>query len=163
MKTQITEEMGVHKQWKEMAEAVDTPEKLGEFVKALLERYEHDYGTIIHAIEAAMIAAFNAINKSPEGGITGFQASFLGWAMARKFLSLGKMGNRMWNYEHLLYPQFEKDFTSIPQKIWDAIQKKAQENIENKVDAAPRVIAHWQTVARGVIPFGLKIDSEDND
>ena len=62
---------------------------LSDFLSDLVEKYQHDYGTICHAIVAAAIASARAINNSPQGGITGFQASAIVWEFIRA-----------WNYEN---------------------------------------------------------------
>lgn len=64
--------------WKEEARHIEVDE-LDGFVRKLITGYEHDYGTICHAVHAAMMAAFSSVNKSPTGGISGFQASCVGW------------------------------------------------------------------------------------
>lgn len=73
-KIQITEELGLHKEWYEEAKK-QTLNTLPAFVSNLVENYSHDYGTICHAITAAALGAANAVEESPEGGITGFQAN----------------------------------------------------------------------------------------
>jgi len=73
-KKKITEEMDIHKEWYKEAEEM-TLEKFPEFQKKLTEEYQHDYGTICHAISAAAIAAAYAVNNADQGRITGVQAS----------------------------------------------------------------------------------------
>ena len=52
MPKKITEEDGTHKAW--MSRAKDmTLADLPEFLRELTEDYQHDYGTICHAIAAA--------------------------------------------------------------------------------------------------------------
>src|SRR5690349_20327046 len=73
-KTPITEESGEHKQWYVDAHAPEmTLETLPEFLRHLTEDYHHDYGTICHALAAGAIATAYAMDRSPQGGITGFQ------------------------------------------------------------------------------------------
>ena len=66
MKERITEEMKIHEKWFEEArkQTVDT---LPEFVRHLVEDYEHDYGTICHAITAAGLAGMYAVENSQTG------------------------------------------------------------------------------------------------
>lgn len=71
----ITEEDKVHENWYKEAKDMDM-QKLPQFVNGLLEDYEHDYGTICHALSAAAVATMWAMNRDErQGGITGFQAS----------------------------------------------------------------------------------------
>ena len=66
------------------AQAADkamTLETLPAFLKELAE-YKHDYNTICYALTAGAIATAWALNRTPNGGITGFQA---GAIMVRRF------------------------------------------------------------------------------
>jgi len=68
----IREEDGIQKEWYEEARKM-TVEQLPMFLKKLVEDYQHDYGTICHAVAAGALSAAHAVNHSPTGGITGFQ------------------------------------------------------------------------------------------
>lgn len=163
MKRAITEESGIHKAW--MIEAKDmTPEKLPEFIRKLTKDYQHDYGTICHAVAAAGVAAMNAINRSPAGGITGFQAGCIIWEVVRGWGVFGQGPLRMVEYENMLYPQYEKNFRSISVETWEHLQKKARELIEDANVRAgsdlavhPEVLEHWKSVAAGKVPFGYLV------
>ena len=52
----ITEEMGEQEKWYDQAKKVTTL-TLPAFIKHLTKDYEHDYGTIAHAVTAAGLAA----------------------------------------------------------------------------------------------------------
>lgn len=156
----ITEEEGVHKEW--MVAAKDmTADKLSEFVRHLIEDYQHDYGTICHAIAAAAVAAAYAVERSPQGGITGFQAGAVTWEMLRGWNPsiIGDCGARLTNYDNLLYPQYEGQFTSISKEIWEKVQEEAAKKIEG-ADAfvAGSVLDHWHSIAAGNVPFGLRVE-----
>jgi hypothetical protein len=61
----------------------------------------------------------------------------------------------------MLFPQHADDFDKIiPRKIWESIQKEARKNLDTKGGAHPAVIAHWQSIVDGVIPFGYRVDSD---
>ena len=87
MKT-ITEEMKIHEEWYKQAKE-QTLETLPAFLNHLINDYGHDYGTICHAIAAGAIGAAYALERSPQGGITGFQAGCIMWCFIRH-----------WNYDH---------------------------------------------------------------
>lgn len=163
MKKQITEESGEHKAWKDEAKEIKNPEQLKVFVSHLIDDYDHDYGTIVHAMSAAMLAAYNVLNESDNGGITGFQASCLGWEMIGKFFQKMPIGGRIINYHDLLYPQMEEKFNSISKKTFEKVVAEAKHNIKVNNTAHPRVIAHWQFIADGGIPFGLKVLDDDTE
>ena len=78
MKQVITEEMMIQDEWYKQADKM-TMDKLPEFLKHLTEDYQHDYGTICHALSAGALAAVHSMNNCPCGGITGFQAGFRIW------------------------------------------------------------------------------------
>lgn len=155
----ITEESGEHKAWKEQAEKIRTPEELSKFVRHLTEDYEHDYGTICHAITAAMLASYKVINNSPQGGITGFQASCIGWEMVEEFMGRSEGGKRLMRYEDLLYPQYESKFRTISSYTAEWLKKAAADKLaEHHANPAhPNVMEHWKRLADGEIPFGLTV------
>lgn len=156
---QITEKDGVHKQWSEEAKSV-TLKTLPRFLAHLTEDYQHDYGTIVHAMAAGIQATLTAMNNSPQGGITGFQAGCLMWEVIEQcFHETGPM--RLVKYDNLLYPQYEHAFTAISKETWDYVRQKAEENLGADIThVAPRVVEHWRSIARGAVPFGLRVEDE---
>lgn len=154
----IKEEDGVHKKWFEEAREM-TAEKLPEFIRKLTHDYEHDYGTICHAIAAAAVAAAWAVERSPSGGITGFQAGAVMWSFMEHWNSI-KGPARLIQYDDLLYPQYEHKFTAISPDTWEHVRKEAEKLIaERSAETVhPDVFMHWQSVAKGQIPFGLRVE-----
>ena len=126
MKQQITEEMKIHEVWYKEAKDM-TLEGLPEFINHLMNDYGHDYGTICHAMTAGGIATMNAINKSDQGGITGFQAGAIMWEFIRNWMYRdNKTGLKLMDYDKFLYPQYEYTFDkTINVCTWAAIQKEA--------------------------------------
>ena len=162
MRIPITEESGVHKAWKEEAEQVDSISGLTVFVNHLMEDYEHDYGTICHAIVAAMTATYKLINSSPQGGITGFQASCIGWEMVSLFMGKTEGGRRMLNNNDLLFPQNADKFRTISTETAAWIKEEARLRIRSADKLVhPDVLAHWKRIAEGEIPFGLSVAEND--
>lgn len=159
MVKKITEEMGIHKAW--YAEAREmTADKLPEFIRRLSHDYEHDYGTICHAIAAAAVGAAWAVERSPHGGITGFQGGAIMWEFMRHWNHVEGPA-RLLTYDDLLYPQYAHKFTAITEDTWKYIQKKAKEQIAEKNgndSIHPDVLAHWRSVADGNVPFGLQVE-----
>ena len=161
-KLQIKEEDKLHEQW--FLEAREqTLETLPDFLKHLTEDYGHDYGTICHAVTAAAIGAANAVNHSPEGGITGFQAGCIMWGFIKQWLhNDNKCGLKLINFDDFLYPQYENHFEkTISKERWESIQREAQNHIENREQAAEHVIKHWKNIVDGKIPFGFTIKNEE--
>lgn len=127
----INESMEVHKQWYEDAKKI-TLDSLPEFIGHLLNDYQHDYGTICHALSAGAIATAWAMEKSPQGGITGFQAGAVMWGFVRHWnYEANKSGLRILDYDDLLYPQSLHRFDkTISPDIWDIIRKEATRKVE---------------------------------
>lgn len=122
----------------------------------------HDYGTICLAIAFGAMAAAWAIEKSPSGGITGFQAGCIGWEMLQRWgaPSIGKLGARLLNYDDLLYPQYAHEFNAISAETWERVKKAATDRLaEIGGEGHPSVIAHMQSVADGNLPFGLQLEA----
>lgn len=157
-KQNITEEMKVHEQWYEESKK-QTPETIASFIERLITNYNHDYGTICHAMAAAAIGAMYAINKSEQGGITGFQAGAIMWEFIRHWnYDHNKTGLRLVNYDNLLYPQYAIDFEKrISKSTWEALQREASKNLFENKHANLEVIEHWKSIVNGVLPFGYAV------
>ena len=153
----ITEEMGLHKGWYEEARQM-TVEKLPEFIRKLTQDYDHDYGTICHAIAAAAVGAAWAVEHSPVGGITGFQASCITWELIRHWGGIEGPA-RLVQYENMLFPQYGHNFTAISAETWKWLQEQAAKKIAESDHAHPAVIAHWKRIAAGEVPFGLAVEA----
>lgn len=146
------------------AEEVKTKEDLDKLLDEVINCKELDYGKIVYAMSACMKATLNYINRSNVGGITGFQAGFIGWEMVREYLvSSNKCGLKLINYDDMLYPQnkyrYEK---TISKDVWNALQEQAKKNLQDKErDPHPRVLKHWKKIAKGKVPFGYKVKEEN--
>lgn len=151
----ITEEMKVHEEWYKSKQTLDT---LPSFLKHLTEDYQHDYGTICHAIAAGAVQAARAIDHSPVGGITGFQASCIMWAFAQEWMGY-KTPMKLIKYENMLYPQYEQSFSKqISSDTWKWLQEEAARKLEEDQDyLSPNVKAHWQSIVNGIVPFGYEV------
>ena len=164
-KRPITEEDGIHKEWYKQAKA-QTLDTLQEFLRHLTEDYVHDYGTICHAVAASGVAAMNAVNHSPTGGITGFQAGAVMWEVIRAWNAFGLADDvpmRIVHYDNLLYPQYADKFAlTISRDTWGWVQARAQQLIAGGGSSHPEVQAHWQSIVDGQVPFGLTV-KEDGD
>lgn len=155
----ITEESGIHKEWMERARNM-TLEALPEFLRELTEDYAHDYGTICHAIASAAVAAAWAVERTPQGGITGFQASAVTWELIHGWNPgmSGTMGARIQRMDDLLYPQHVDKFNTITADAWERVQKEAQKRLDDETSAHPDVTTHWQSIVDGTVPFDLKVE-----
>lgn len=157
----ITEEMGVHKDWYVQAKK-QTLESLPAFLSHLMNDYNHDYGTICHAITAGGIATMCAMNNHEQGGITGFQAGAVMWEFIRNWnYEHNKLGMKLLDYDKLLYSQYEYTFNkTIPKSTWTALQEQAKFNLQKEELANDDVKAHWQKIADGHVPFGFVVEND---
>lgn len=157
--TPITEKDGLQVEWMKEAKGM-TIDALPGFLRKLTQDYQHDYGTICHAIAAAAVAAAWAVEKSPQGGITGFQAGAVSWEILKGWggITLGETGSRLVNFDDLLFPQYAEKFRSIPAETWEKLQAEAKRKVSSAEDyVAPAVLDHWKAVASGRVPFGLTV------
>ena len=155
----ITEDMRLQDEWYKRAYNMK-PDDFPEFFRELTEDYEHDYGTVCHAMAAIGLADMWAFNESEgaRGGITGFQAGCVMWEVIRHMnYENNKCGLRLLDMDNLLYPQYEHKFTAISKDTWDAVKKEAQKRLLERGAAHPDVVAHWESIINGRVPFGLRI------
>jgi hypothetical protein len=112
-----------------------------------------------------MKATMNYINRSRVGGITGFQAGFIGWEMIEEYtiISNNQFGMKILNYGDLLYPQYKEHFEkTLDKDTWEALRNQAYENMKNSPDAHPEVFNHWKSIFQGEVPFGFVVrESKD--
>lgn len=160
--TAITEEMKIHEEWYKEAKKV-TLEKLPGFINHLMNDYRHDYGTICHAMAAGGIATMWAIDKAPQGGITGFQAGCIMWEFIRHWnYSYNKCGLRLVDYDDMLYPQYYDRFQkTISKSVWESLQAEARQHLANNGGAVTAVTAHWKSIVDGEVPFGYTVAEKE--
>lgn len=143
-----------------------TLEELPSFINHLVNDYGHDYGnygTICHALTAGAIATMYAMDKSDCGGITGFQAGCIMWLFIRHWRKTNnKCGMKLIDYDYFLYPQYGEYFDKvISADVFKKLQECAKEKLQDSEDAHPSVIAHWQSIVDGVVPFGYRVNNDD--
>jgi hypothetical protein len=147
-------------EWLERANS--NHERFESFVNHIMRR-PHDYGTIVWACLAAMGKGFQAVNKHPvDGGITGFQADCLKWAVLKHIFHMtSNSGHILIDYDWLLNPDCEEYFTTIRPSIWRAVVEQAKAKLaahESGEELAPVSLrAHWEKIVAGMVPFGLKV------
>jgi hypothetical protein len=162
MKTAVTEQDKdlIQNWYNEEVESIDA------FIDKLNTAYEHDYGTICHALAAVAVQAAKKMNRQDSGGITGFQAGAVMWEFVRNWMHLeGPM--KLVDYNNMLYPQYFSSFdTVINEDIWKYLQTKAQENLDKHLDStsvSADVLRHWNSIVAGVVPFGYVVQKGESD
>lgn len=154
MKQQITEKDHLEKEWfKEATE--QTLETLPKFINHLMNDYEHDYGTSVKAVTAAMLGTFRAFDK--QEGFTGFQVRFIPWMMINKFWGESEIGRKVIDFDDMLFPQYEDRFrNTISKELFKRLQERASKFIEEG-DLHPDVKKHMESIVAGEVPFGYKL------
>jgi hypothetical protein len=129
--------------------SLKTPEELLAYIAGLVER-PHDYGTCVHAMSMAAVAAYNFV--AHKLGVTGFQASCADMDILRRTRGL-TMG-RVLDYGHLLYPQYcdDEHFPSAKSllrdpKIAAELKVRAEKKLAESPEAAGPVVEHWRKLA----------------
>ena len=165
-KQSINEEMRLKKDWFQQAHEIHTIEELAAFANKLLNEYDHDYGTVCHAISALALAG--AWLGAHAEGITGFQAGFVMWDFIKQWnFRNNECGLKLLDYDKLLYPQYADRFEkTIEPDRWERIKKVAAKHLaedekNESYHAHPDVIAHWKSIAEGNLPFGFTIKEDE--
>ena len=104
----------------EKAKNVKTKKDLDELLSEVIESKDLCYGKIVYAICGCMKATMNYINNSEIGGITGFQAGFIGWEMIKEYTVVSSnTALKLINYDDMLFPQKKELFDKVIEKdIW---------------------------------------------
>lgn len=136
---------------------IKTFEELTEFLKYVKENCNTGYGEAPRAMAQAALAV--AWYLAGEFGITGFQAGCVMWDFIRDWSYSGnKTSLRIVDYDNMLYPQYDYKFEkTITPSVWNALQKEAAKNLEERDHAHPDVVAHWKSIAEGHVPFGYSV------
>jgi hypothetical protein len=151
----------VKPEWKRRAKACSTPDELAKFVRYLAEQ-RHDYGTIVWACVEAAQAAVRTLDRSSQGGLTGFQAS----CVAMQFIAdMNGITSpfRLVDYGNMLFPQYDREFArTITASTWKWLQQEAGKMLaeRNEDNSATRVRAHWVDIVNGKVPFGYEVVSD---
>lgn len=140
--------------WYDQAKNVGS---VDEFIDYLAE-FRHDYGTICHAVAAAGIRAMHTMDRSPAGGITGFQAGAITWELVRHWG--GREGPlSMVDFEKMLYPQYADQGSfrmRMSRDTFTWLQEKAEKQLRDN-RGSPEVMAHCKSIVAGTVPFGWTV------
>lgn len=133
-----------------------TEEELLAFLSVMRQR-EHDYGTCVYAVGLSAVATYNYMGCAL--GTTGFQMSCADFVILghTRHLKAGKIVD----YRDMLYPQHEYRFAkTISPETWEWLKKEAFSLLKSSPHAAAHVVAHWQSIVDGKVPFGFSVKSD---
>ena len=149
-----------YEKWYEEAKE-QTIETLPEFMKKILDEPQ-DYESIVEAIAACAVGAAWAADHHENGGITGFQGSWVMWRFIQRSMGMEEGEPlKLVKYEEMLYPQYSYKFAkTISRDTWDWLQEKADKCLNENGYAHPDVIAHWKSIINGVVPFGYTVKED---
>lgn len=117
-----------------------------------------DYESIVEAIVTCAISAAWAGDHHENGGITGFQGSWVMWCFIQHWMDM-KEGEplKLVKYEEMLYSQYNYKFAkTISRDTWDWLQEKADKCLNENGYAHPDVIAHWKSIVKETLNSILK-------
>ena len=144
--------------WSERLSDPVTVGELPEFLTEMLEDAD-GYGSIARALGYGAVVTARAMDRSPQGGITFFQAGFVMWTFVRELMyESNKCGLRIVDYDKMLYPQYGHDFEkTITNDVWKSLQEEAEKSLDSRESAHPNVRDHWNSIVSGVVPFGYVV------
>lgn len=161
----VTEDMYPEQEWFEEAKK-QTLDTLPAFIDHVMNDYAHSYGTVCHAVSACALAAAWAANRAKGacGGITGFQAGFVMWDFIKQWsYPNNECGLKIVDFDNMLYPQYDDKFDRIISKsTWEALQAAAKKHLTSDKTpwTNPDVLAHWESIAAGNVPFGYQVAAD---
>ena len=154
---EVSNEFTLKQELVEKRQNIKSFDDLVEFLQHVKDNCNCGYGEAPRSIAQASLAV--AWYLSNEFGITGFQAGCVMWDFLRDWhFRSNKCGLKLIDYDMMLYPQYDYRFEkTIHQTVWEELQKQAKENLKDKDSAHPDVVAHWESIAAGNVPFGYVV------
>lgn len=150
-------EFEVKEQLEKERKDIKSFDDLVAFLQRVKDNCNTGYGTAPRAIAQAALAT--AWFLSSDFGITGFQAGCVMWDFLRDWMYSGnKCGMKIVDYDEMLYPQYEYKYQKTMRRdIFDALQKTAKKNLEEREYVHPDVVKHWKSIVDGNVPFGYVV------
>jgi hypothetical protein len=136
---------------------IGTFEELTAFLKHVEENGNCGYAAAPRAMaQASLAVAYYLCDKF---GITGFQAGCVMWDFVREWMyKSNKTGLKIIDFDDMLYPQYQYKYEkTIPDYVWEAMQKEAASRMAEREGVHPDVYAHWKSIVDGNVPFGYVV------
>ena len=150
-------EFEIRDQLKEERKDIKTFDDLVNYLQNVKEKYNCGYGEAPRAIAQAALAT--AWYLAGDFGITRFQAGFVMWDFIFGWtLTSNTCGAKLVDFDNLLYPQYYDKFDkTIRPDLWELVQKEAKKRLEERDEVHPAVKEHWESIVKGVVPFGFVV------
>lgn len=143
----------LYEEWKAKADAVQNLEDFKAFFKELTE-HNQSYDSVVWACSLISVAAFKAFNRSPQGGITGFQLGYVGGGYLREIMHLqGPVF--MLKAEDLLLPHKAHNYIArLDKESHTWLRETAKERLADPElqDIDDDFKEHYQKLAEGWLP-----------
>lgn len=140
-----------------------TVDTIGAFIDKLMRREDLDYNTVVDSVAIAALAGAYAADNHKNGGITGFQASYVMWKFIQNYIfPYNQTSLRLIDFDDMLYPQYEEKFSkTITKDVWQKLQKAAEENLKRPDISILHsdVVKHWKSIVNGKVPFGYTVEA----
>lgn len=145
--------------WYEEAREI-TLDNLMVFIRKLMDGYEHNYDSYVHAVTACAIATANAAGDE----MSGAQAAFVSVLFPKHFFYwTNYSGVSVRDWDKMLFPQYKHNFDRVVrQSTWLALQERAKELYKSDTSAPSEIRAHWKSIIDGKVPFGYKVKNDES-
>ena len=138
-----------------------TPETIGKFINDVMSMEDLDYNTVVDSVAIAALAGAYAADNHKNGGITGFQASYVMWKFIQNYMfPYNQTGLKLIDFDDMLYPQYDGKFSkTITKDVWQKLQQAAEENLKRPDISSlhSNVVNHWKSIVNGKVPFGYTV------
>ncbi len=157
--TDETTDVATINSWYEHASQCYAPEDLSKLARNVLGEYVHTPVSIVHASSAITLAAYSVIFASEQGKMDRDQRAEIMWTGVRGLLGLEEEPLKLTRYADLLFPATASKMVEIPVVAWEWVQNCAKESLEDPkaVEEDPALLEHWESIAKGLVPFGFTI------
>lgn len=119
---------------------------------------EEAYNAAVKTFRDILVATLDTLDRQPQGGITGFMHEWIvKMFMVKELYPDSRCGVRVLDLDDMLYPQNREMFMTVDSETWATLQGMALEKSRMHPGAHPDVMAHWQSIVDGKVPFGMVV------
>jgi len=152
----------LYEEWKAKANAVQNLEDFSVFFKELTEQSQ-SYDSAVWASSLLSLAAFKAFNRSPQGGISGFQLGFVAGGYLRELMHIDGPVSLL-KVEDLLFPhKADKYIARLDKESHTWLREQAKKNLVNPAfsDMHEDCREHYEKLIEGWLPEHVVLVDEN--